>query len=341
MEAGDLNPAKDVYISFETDNKFQITAGPKDMVLIQLFEFQTVVNNINFMDKTSGYMSKYIFLPQYTDYKGIERENEYILTTLEINATAAKLLEDNNVDLVAYIGNQANPQTYGYQEMISMVSGIAYDVDGLIDSRKFVISTTPSSQEVYITVKCVGQNCGTVNASSLQYGIKVNSISMAETHHAFDRYEINMHDNGGWEAFFFQLRDEEAATVKISLPDIADDGAFFQNINCSTIPLAIYACIGTQPGYKEMATVSSIEDCMNLNVSNTTANGYVVFDLDSSSFKVSAGTVFFVMVPDMTKVVGNISMASNCAARVDLYINEQIGHFNQVYTSTLYAGTGH
>lgn len=54
-------------------------------------------------------MNKYIFLPQYTDYKGIERENEYILTTLEINATAAQLLEDNGIDLVAYVGIAADP----------------------------------------------------------------------------------------------------------------------------------------------------------------------------------------------------------------------------------------
>lgn len=108
-----------------------------------------------------------------------------------------------------------------------MVSGIAYDVDGLIDSRKHVISTAPASGEVYVTVMCSGLKCGSVNASSLQYGIKINSLSMAETHHAFERYEINMRDDGGWQSFFFQLKDEEAAAVKITLPDIADDGGAY------------------------------------------------------------------------------------------------------------------
>ena len=59
-------------------------------------------------------MNKFIYLPQYTDYKGNLRENEYILTTLEINATAAKLLEDNSVDLIAYVGYKPNPQQGGW-----------------------------------------------------------------------------------------------------------------------------------------------------------------------------------------------------------------------------------
>lgn len=34
-------------------------------------------------------------------------------------------------------------------------------------------------------------------------------------------------------------------------------------------------------------------------------------------------------------------MASNCASKIDLYINEEISRLNQIYTSTVYAGTGH
>ena len=43
IEANDLDYSKDVYITFETDDKFQVTAGPKDMVLIELNEFQTTM----------------------------------------------------------------------------------------------------------------------------------------------------------------------------------------------------------------------------------------------------------------------------------------------------------
>lgn len=83
VEADDLDYSKPVYITFETDDKFQVTAGPKDMVLIELLEFQTTMQYLYLTSNTSEeQMNKYIFLPQYLDYKGLERENEYILTTL-------------------------------------------------------------------------------------------------------------------------------------------------------------------------------------------------------------------------------------------------------------------
>ena len=96
-----------VYITFETDGKFMVVAGPKDMVLTELYEYQDVVGQLVF--KESSYqqvtlLNKFIYIPYYQDYKKQFHENEYVLTTLELDKAAAKVLEDNNIDLQAYIG---------------------------------------------------------------------------------------------------------------------------------------------------------------------------------------------------------------------------------------------
>lgn len=237
-----------------------------------------------------------------------------------------KFLEKfSNLDLAVYIGTEPSPERNG-GEHISIKDGVFKSTEEGVGARKHKIVKALEDSLLYITVLCEGYDCGSskLTQSTLYFKLEVNTISEMASYNIHGDSSSTLRDDGTPRALHFQITDEQAALLRVYIPLNANDTTL-DDIQCDSVRMTAYLCIGTQPTAEIMQNTDMYESCYSQEirkVSTDNEQNYIEFDLDSSREKVAAGMVYVVLFPDYSQVIGNASRSCNCKVRYKLFKNE-------------------
>ncbi|CAL6005928.1 Conserved_hypothetical protein [Hexamita inflata] len=348
IDAADLDQHLPIYFNFETTSlSFQVVAGPADYLVTELFDSTSATKAKLIMDtdplKTIN-KQKYLFDPMYTDATGAVRQDEYIVTTLEMDNTNLKILQRYGVDLVAYIDSVPDPEFHAQRsQQIHIADGIALEIENVVDARKQLVTHIPANQEIFITVACEGQNCGQIAATSIYFSIRVNNVQLITNYDHQREQHVTLRDDQTQKSLFFKQKDEEVSVLRVYHP-VNKHGAETE-IDCNTVELDIYLCTGTLLSKRQILDIDRMDSCFHHRTvagpPEQAATNFVEFELDTTKRNIAAGTVYAIIIPDYSLVHGDPKFSSECWAQTRLYKNELISRFHKPVTTTIVSGTSY
>lgn len=329
LDPDDIDPDKPVYIAFLTQSNFKVIAAPKDELYTEIKAFNPVSGKLVLKDDNDDnlvFKMPFVFNPSWNNYKGSHRSDDQVYVALSTDDQNVKFLEKfSNLDLAVYIGTEPSPERNG-GEHISIKDGVFKSTEEGVGARKHKIVKALEDSLLYITVLCEGYDCGSskLTQSTLYFKLEVNTISEMASYNIHGDSSSTLRDDGTPRALHFQITDEQAALLRVYIPLNANDTTL-DDIQCDSVRMTAYLCIGTQPTAEIMQNTDMYESCYSQEirkVSTDNEQNYIEFDLDSSREKVAAGMVYVVLFPDYSQVIGNASRSCNCKVRYKLFKNE-------------------
>ncbi|CAL6005554.1 Conserved_hypothetical protein [Hexamita inflata] len=344
IDAAELDQHLPIYLNFETSSlSFQVVAGPADYLVTELFDSTSATKAKLIIDKhheNAILKQKYLFDPIYTDVTGAVKQEEYIVTTLEIDNNNLKILQRYGLDIVAYIDSVPEPEKHAQRsQQIHIADGIALGIENVVDARKQLVTHIPANKEIFITVACEGYNCSQIDATTVYFSIRVNNVQLITNYdHQREQY-VTLRDDLIQKSIFFKQKDEEVSVLRIYHP--TNKNGAETEIDCNTVELDIYLCTGTLPNKRQILDIDRMESCFHhRTVSGPPSDtNYIEFELDTTKRNIAAGTVYAVIIPDYTLVHGDPSYSSECSSKVRVFKNELISRFHKPFTTSIISGT--